>query len=326
MAGPFSMGLVRWYFSILISLKVWALGTSPMPPTGQTNEPFSVPAIEKTVIVYCAQDEVLAEPLLREFTRTTGCEVRAVYDSEAVKTVGLANRLLAEKDHPVADLFWGNEEFRTRWLAAQQVFQLSNGWASFGTRTRRLIMNTNRLTLADAPVSLTELTNARWKGRVSLAFPLFGTTATHLLTLRQAWGREAWLTWCGALKANHPFLEEGNSQVVARVGRGEAWVGFTDSDDAAAGQREGLPVIALPIEKWTLAIPNTVGIIRNARHPRAAEALRRYLGSRQIIDILIRKGGLETADLNPLTLHPDWDQILKSFPDATRELERLFQR
>ena len=37
--------------------------------------------------------------------------VRAVYDSEAVKTVGLVNRLIAEKANPQCDLFWNNEEF-----------------------------------------------------------------------------------------------------------------------------------------------------------------------------------------------------------------------
>ena len=49
------------------------------------------------VIAYCAQDQVYAEPILREFAKQTGIKVRAVYDSEAVKTVGLANRLLAER-------------------------------------------------------------------------------------------------------------------------------------------------------------------------------------------------------------------------------------
>ena len=67
-----------------------------------------LPALNKTkhalqrnqVIIYAAQDQIYAEPILREFENTTGIKVKAVYDSEAVKTVGLANRLLAESDHP----------------------------------------------------------------------------------------------------------------------------------------------------------------------------------------------------------------------------------
>src|SRR5664279_3964160 len=93
-----------------------------------------------TVILYCAQDQVFAEPLLAEFTRQTGIRARAVFDSEAVKTVGLANRLLAEKDHPQCDVFWGNEELRARQLAAQGVFRATNGFTTFGFRSRRIVI------------------------------------------------------------------------------------------------------------------------------------------------------------------------------------------
>ena len=44
------------------------------------------------VIIYTSQDEVYAEPIFNDFTKETGIRVRAVYDSEAVKTVGLVNR------------------------------------------------------------------------------------------------------------------------------------------------------------------------------------------------------------------------------------------
>ncbi|HYG33405.1 MAG TPA: hypothetical protein VEC99_01395, partial [Clostridia bacterium] len=79
-------------------------------------------------IAYCAQDQVYAEPMFQAFRKDTEIRVRAVYDSEAVKTVGLANRLLAERNQPQCDVFWGNEEMRTRQLAAQNVFRETNGW------------------------------------------------------------------------------------------------------------------------------------------------------------------------------------------------------
>lgn len=61
------------------------------------------------VVIYAAQDQIYAEPILHEFEKETGLKVKAVYDSEAVKTTGLANRLLAERSHPQCDVFWGNE-------------------------------------------------------------------------------------------------------------------------------------------------------------------------------------------------------------------------
>ena len=60
------------------------------------------------VVIYTSQDEVYAEPILHQFEQETGIQVEKVYDSEAVKTVGLVNRLLAERDNPQCDVFWNN--------------------------------------------------------------------------------------------------------------------------------------------------------------------------------------------------------------------------
>src|SRR5262249_40609174 len=157
-----------------------------------------------------------------------------------------------------------NEELRTRQLAAHNVFRETNAWSAVGFRSRRLVINTNRLSVQLAPKRLTELTNATWRSKIALAYPLFGTTATHFLALRQQWGPASWAPWCRALQANQPFVVNGNSVVVQLVGRGEAWLGLTDSDDIAAGQREGLPIMALATDEYTLLIPNTVAVVRSA--------------------------------------------------------------
>lgn len=307
-----------WAMAVLHSLVPNQLGCSSV----DADEPKR----DSYVVLYCAQDEFLAEPLLKEFTHRTGCEVRTVYDSEAVKTVGLANRLLAERGHPGADVFWGNEEFRTRWLASKGVFVASNGWSAFGRRSRRLVINTNRLSATAAPKSLEALTNAAWRGKVSIAYPSFGTTSTHLMVLRVAWGPERWTEWCRALAANAPFLEEGNSEVVARVGRGQAWIGLTDSDDIAAGCMEGLPILALPQESWSLDMPNTVAIVRGARHPERAEQLRQFLIRPSVQQRLIEAGGMEAPQTRTDILRPNWERVLSDFTEASDQLEKLFRR
>src|SRR5438445_656492 len=96
--------------------------------------------LQRQVVIYTSQDQVYAEPILKEFERQTGMKVRAVFDSESVKTVGLVNRLIAEKDRPQCDLFWNNEELRTRQLAAMGVFEK---WVAVGHRSRRITVNTN---------------------------------------------------------------------------------------------------------------------------------------------------------------------------------------
>ena len=281
------------------------------------------------VIVYCAQDQTYAEPIFRDFQKETGIKVRAVYDNEAVKTVGLANRLLAERAHPQCDLFWGNEEMRTRQLAAQNVFRETNGWTAFGYRSRRVVINTNKLSLAEAPRSLLDLTNQIWRGKVAMAYPQFGTTGAHLHALRQAWGDAAWEAWCKALVANKVLLVDGNSMVVKLVGGAEALLGLTDSDDIADGQREGLSIAALPWNNQTLLIPNTVGLIRGSSHPEAAQKLADFLQRPAIVQRLITANALEGADMKAVsgpTLKVDWDRLLRELEPATLKLNSIFLR
>ena len=274
-----------------------------------------------SVTVYASQDQVYAEPILAEFSKQSGIHLRAVYDSEAVKTVGLVNRLIAEKSNPQCDVFWNNEELRTRQLEAKGVIER---WVAVGSRSRRIVINTNLI--ASPPRSLVELTNAVWKGKVALAYPLFGTTATHFLALRQHWGAEAWQSWCRALQGNGPFLVDGNSVVVQMVGRGEAAVGLTDSDDIAAGQKQGFPIQALPLDELSLLIPNTVAVVRNGPHAAQAQRLLEHLQTEAVPQALIAAGALESPATGGLGLKVDWPKLLGDLEEGTATLKQVFLR
>ena len=285
---------------------------------------------EKVVVVYTSQDEVYAEPILKDFEKQTGIQVKTVFDSEAVKTVGLVNRLLQEKSNPQCDVFWNNEEFRTRQLAAKGVFRDTDGWTHLGYRTRRIVINTNYVKAADAPRAWTDVTNKIWSHKVALAFPLFGTTSTHFQALRQLWGDAAWQSWCRALVANNPFVVDGNSVVVKQVARGEAWIGLADSDDIADAQKEGAPILALPVTPETLYLPNTVAVIKSCPHPQAAQQLFDFLRDKKISQRLVDAHALEGAALDPSVaatgLTVNWDQLLRELDQATAETEKIFLR
>jgi iron(III) transport system substrate-binding protein len=314
--AQFSWWVIPVLAVLMVSILLWSRG-------------LVVSSSSSPVIAYCAQDQVYAEPIFRDFEKESGIKVRAVYDSEAVKTVALANRLLAERHHPQCDVFWGNEEMRTRQLAARGVFRETNGWASFGYRSRRIVINTNRLTMAAAPHSLLELTNESWRGKVALAYPQSGTTATHFHALRQLWGDAAWQTWCRALASNKPFMVDGNSVVVKFVGQGEAYVGLTDSDDIADGQREGLPFVSLPMNDETLLIPNTVAVVKGAPHPDAAQKLFEFLKGKEVARRLVAASALEGISANPvssLTLKVNWDVLLNDLETTTAKLNEIFLR
>jgi len=147
--------------------------------------------------------------------------------------------------------------------------------------------------------------------------------------LRQHWGGELWQAWCRGLVANKPLLVDGNSVVVKMVGRGEAWVGLTDSDDVAAGQAEGLPIVPLPMSEETLLIPNTVAVVRGAPHPQAAQRLLEYLQQRDVVQELIAAHALEGFSANAVstpTLKVNWDALLRDLDSTTARLNSLFLR
>ena len=284
----------------------------------------------KIVIIYTSQDEEYAEPIFKDFEKQTGITVKSVFDSEAVKTVGLVNRLLAENSHPQCDVFWNNEEMRTRLLASRNIFRETNGWALLGYRSRRMVVNTNLLALDKAPHSFSEATNEMWRGKVGLAYPLFGTTATHFLALRQHWGDAQWQAWCRALAANKPFLLDGNSVAARQTGSGEALIGFCDSDDAAEEQHDGKPIAILPMTDESLIVHNSEGVIRGAPHPAEAQQLFEYLQSAAVQQKLVDAHALESAvPGDPKTLpglKVDWDALLRDLDAGTKEMETIFLR
>jgi hypothetical protein len=93
-----------------------------------------------TVTVYVSTDRVFSEPVLREYEKRTGAKVNAVYDTEETKSTGLANRLLAEKARPQADVFWSNEPVRTLVLKSRDVLASYQSPSAEGSPQRSSIL------------------------------------------------------------------------------------------------------------------------------------------------------------------------------------------
>jgi ABC-type Fe3+ transport system substrate-binding protein len=123
-------------------------------------------------------------------------------------------------------------------------------------------------------------------------------------------------------------MVDGNSAVVRMVGTGQAWIGLTDSDDIAAGKREGLPVEQLPVNQETLLIPNTVGIVRASPRASAAAGVYRELLEAWVAERLVAENALESASSIPLpgTLRVDWRRLQLELKSTTDRLERIFLR
>src|SRR2546428_13266354 len=80
-------------------------------------------AAKSEVVLYTSVDEPVARPVLGEFTRRTGIIASIQTDTEPNKSAGLVARLEAERASPKADVWWGNEVFRTIGLAEAGVLE-----------------------------------------------------------------------------------------------------------------------------------------------------------------------------------------------------------
>jgi len=276
------------------------------------------------VVVYTVQDRVFAEPLLREAEQATGVRIMAVYDNEANKGAALAQRLRAEAREPRADLWWSNEEMRTRQLLGAGALE-DQVWR-FGLRRRVLVTRAGDA-LPVAPVSLNVMTNAALRGQVTIAYPLFGTTTAHLLVLRERWGEAAWVAWCEALVNNRPLLVDGNSRVVRAVAAGQVRLGLTDSDDVRFARREGLDVIAHPLpEPEDLVIPNTVAITRGGRRTAEARRIADWLAGPEVLRRLVETGASEPIEGALPPGREDWNAVLGDFDASVERLRSWFVR
>jgi iron(III) transport system substrate-binding protein len=257
----------------------------------------------ETVVVYTALDREFSEPVLEAYSKRTGVRILAKYDVESTKTVGLTNLIIAEAVRPRCDLFWNNEILNTLRLKDKgllasfrpahaadlpETFRAKDGtWYGFAARARILIVNNKLVPEASRPKGIHDLLDPKWKGKIAIAKPLFGTTATHAACLFTAWGDEKAKTYFRDLKANGVQVLSGNKQVAQAVGSGQAAFGLTDTDDAMGEIDAGNPVtIVYPDREanalGTLFIPNTLAILKGAPHRKEAEALADYLLSPEV--------------------------------------------
>lgn len=289
------------------------------------------------VVLYSSVDEPILRPILRSFEQDRDIKVRAVTDTEATKSTGLIERLLAEQSRPRADVWWSSEPLGVVELAragALEPFTPSvtdpspadwpsllrdprGLWFGFALRARVIAYSSKRVAPADVPATLGDLTHERFHGRVGIADAAFGTTRVHLAALVAQRGEHATRAWLAALKQRGLKVFAANSAVVRAISEGEIDVGLTDTDDVHAGKANGWEVgmafeatVSDPAPAFSgggsLVLPNTVARVKGGPNSANAVHLINYILSaaveRQLADSESRNTPIRKALLDD---HPD---------------------
>ena len=310
------------------------------------------------VVVYTALDEGFSKPIFADFEAESSVAIVPKFDTEATKTVGLTEAILAERERPRCDVFWNNEILNTLRLEraglldvyrspAAEPFpewakSVEGTWHGFAARARILIVNTKLVPERERPKSIRDLAAEKWRGKAGIAKPLFGTTATHAACLFAALGEEEATRLFRAMKQNDVRIEAGNKQVAVSVAAGRLAFGLTDTDDALGQIAEGHPVVIVypdqaDDELGTLFIPNTLAIIKGGPNPEAARKLVDYLLTPEV-EKRLAAGPSGQIPLNPQVdvetriktprdvkaMEVDWQEAADQWGDAARFIRDEF--
>ncbi len=258
------------------------------------------------VVLYSSADDEILRQVVAAFEKGSGIRVGVVTDTEATKTTGLVQRLLDEKDRPRADVWWSSEPLGTIKLAREGVLaghapgpeasgrpaplNIRAPWFILPGRARVIAYSRARVEPGAAPRRLRDLAAPRWKGRVGMARPQFGTTRSHMAALVALEGEPALRGWLTAMRDNGLRLYDGNASVVRAIGHGEIDAGLTDTDDVHAAARNSWPIGmhaeepdapgtapgGLP-SRGAIILPNTAARIAGGPNPEGGARLLDFL-------------------------------------------------
>jgi iron(III) transport system substrate-binding protein len=307
----------------------------------------------RQIVLYTSVDEPIASPIIQDFENQTGIRVLLVTDTEATKSVGLAERLRAEKNNPQADVWWGNEPFYTIGLAddgmllpydspqAARIDKLfkdpQHRWTGNGLRVR-VIAALAHSGPSDLPTSIAELADpyGKHKFTIAMAIPTAGTTGGQVAALYAVWGNDRADQYFRGLRDNGIKLLGGNSNVAEAVARGTIDFGLTDNDDVNEAQEFVSPGGVLfgiepdqgPTDIGTLMIPTTVGLVNRPHPSDDAKKLVDHLLSesveKKLIDVKFAKYSASGA-FPILPMRIDYDAVARMMPQAVRRATAIMQ-
>jgi len=196
-------------------------------------------ASQQTLTVYSSRTESLVHPLLEQYARDTGVNLRVKYDT----TAGIVATLQEEGDNSPADVVYMAESSALAALSdrgylqqlpsstlqkVDQRMRSSKGeWMGTSGRSKVLVYNTRTQNPAQLPTSVLDYTDPKWRGKIGWA-PTHGEWQLLITSLRLQLGEDAARAWVEGSKANQPRAYPNLISIVQAAADGEIEVGFVN--------------------------------------------------------------------------------------------------
>lgn len=191
----------------------------------------------ETLTLYSGRSKSLVDPIIRQFEKDTGIEVKVSY----ANTTQLANKLMIEGEKTSASLFWAQDAgalgaVSKKGLFAKlpesvftkvpKTFRHSDGmWVATSGRARVIAYSPERVLIDVLPKSVFDLTQPKWKGKVGWA-PLNASFQAFVTAMRAQVGEERTEKWLRDMQANGAKTYPKNTPIIEALAAGEIDLGL----------------------------------------------------------------------------------------------------
>ncbi|MEN8237700.1 MAG: iron ABC transporter substrate-binding protein [Actinomycetota bacterium] len=192
-----------------------------------------------SITLYSGRSEDLVQPLIDQFSESTGITVAVKYAGSA----DLAATITEEGENSPADVFFAQDPASLGTVALSGLFEAlpedllsavparfsdSNGaWVGTSGRARVVVYDASLVTPSELPASEDGFTDPSWRGLVGIA-PTNGSFLSFVAAKILADGEESTLAWLEAMAANDSPTYPKNSPIVAAVNDGQIPVGLVN--------------------------------------------------------------------------------------------------
>lgn len=292
----------------------------------QSKEVAKSEKLEEKLVIYSTHPESLIEVVAFEFEKETGIEVDYINLKGA-----LADRILAEKNAPQADIMYGGASSLFIDLSKKGVFEQTNpSWAKdlnplfkdpngmwYGTIQTPVVMfyNSEMLSSEKAPKDWSDLIKPEFKDKLVFRDARSSSAKATYSSLLYQYEKENKLSdgweFMKSLDQNTKKYYGSGSLQFQAVGRKEAPLSFAVLSSIIVNKEKGLPLEIIDAKSGSPVITDAIAVIKNAQHPNAAIKFLEFAGSEKIQSKLaVKFNRMPTLD-SAIESSPEWMQTIK---------------
>jgi iron(III) transport system substrate-binding protein len=265
-----------------------------------------------SITVYSGQHQQTTQSLITAFEKKTGINVTVRYDDEDTFT----DEILAEKSHPVADVFYTENSPPLEYLQEKGMLARLNAstlaktpstynsakgdWVGVSARVSVLIYNPSLIAKSQLPTTVMGLANPKYQGKLAIA-PGETDFQPIVTSVDRTYGKAATLSWLDGIKSNAGSHDYPDNETVAdEVNRGAAAFGVVNqyywyrmkAELGASNIRSKITYFAPRDPGYVLDVSGAA-VLKSSKNQAAAQKFVAFLVSKQGQEVIAHSTSFE---------------------------------